>query len=1479
MALVFGGSLFLESQPTAAADGEKEDLPPLELPKKGNPKLDSQLNQLVSAQTSRRAASFAQDSNIELVDGNVRVIVESLPDEVDAAVKAASAVGIVETSYRNLLQVLMPVSQLPALSDTHGVRFVRLPSYPLAADNVSEGVALINADDWQNASYNGTGVKVGILDGGFSGYTTRQSEGELPATVTTWWAPSIGNEGTSVHGTGCAEIVYDIAPDADFYLANFITDVEMGNAVDWLIAQGVDVISCSMGWPIGGPGDGTGSICEMVNNARAAGILWSQSIGNSAQRHWQGAFSDTDTDNWTNFSGTDEGNSIYANSGNSIRVGLKWDDNWGSSNNDYDLYLVDNTSTIVWGSINPQDGDDDPCEFFTYTAPSTGWYGIAIYKYNATSSVNFHLYSYNHNLEYQVASSSFAVPADSANATAVGAVFWNNPTVLESFSSQGPTDDSRIKPDLVAPDGVSSATYGASNGVDFLSGGTGFFGTSASAPHVAGAAALVKQCYPSYTPAQIQSFLEGRAVELGAAGKDNLYGSGRLYLGSVPPTMEPIAELQGQYYNTAPILSNFGFDDDEALDDGWYQMDSYNGTWATLFTDVGATFWDSDNWTIPDFAGLSEGTHTVYFKASDNSTNVEGESGEWSWQFYKDTGPPNDPTSVNSTSHSLSTWSSDNTVDVSWTDATDNLSGLDGYSVLWNTSANTTPSDNKTIEEGVQTATSSELADGSSYYFHIRSVDNVGNWQSTVHLGPFYIETVPPTDPTSVTSPSHSLSTWSNDNTVNITWTDATDGTSGLDGYSVLWDISDNTTPSANKTIEEEVQTVISSALADGNSHYFHIRSVDNAGNWQSTVHYGPFFIDTTPPSDPTGISSSPTTSVWSSDNTVDVSWTDATDNNSSGLDGYSILWDTSANTTPSANKTIEEGVQTTTSSELADGNSHYLHIRSVDNLGNWQSTAHIGPFYIAVYSPVLADGAVSPTSGYTSATYTFSVNYTDFEDEAPSSITISIDGGASENMTVKLGQDYVYTNGEIYEYSISGASLGTGSHTFQFAANDGTDDAIGDTGSNAGPTVSSPPSPPGGGNGGGGGGGGGGGATDDTRITAFGDIIKDSGEVWESVVALSLDNKLSLHIPPGTFAKNRADAALYALKIKTLAEPPEVPENMEAVGSVYELLPKGAKFDPPITLTIKYDVSEIPEGVSESNLYIAKWIESSQEWTELESTVDTASQTIATKIDGFSIHTIMASTLMASFTLTDLTINPEIIEAGDSIDISVILANTGNLAGSYEVSLVIDDVLEQVQEVTLDSGESEQVSFIITPDTIGEHTINVGGLLGTCKVEKPKAPAAFSVSDLSISPVELLTGGRVTISLTLTNTGGRSGTHDVSLKIDGVQIETKMIPLEAGESQKVVFAVIPDTAGTYSVDIDGLPGSFVVIEITPAPAEEEKMTAPAPAVTPTMEPGPAPEQVPKPKVNLWTIVGIIVVTAIAGLASYYFIKKKRKMV
>jgi hypothetical protein len=100
---------------------------------------------------------------------------------------------------------------------------------------------------------------------------------------------------------------------------------------------------------------------------------------------------------------------------------------------------------------------------------------------------------------------------------------------LEQFSSQGPTVDGRVKPDIAAFDGVAGNVY------------TTFCGTSASAPHVAGAAALVSAANPDMDAAQIQNLLEQRANAGSPLNPpNNQVGHGVLNLGD-PSNITPPA--------------------------------------------------------------------------------------------------------------------------------------------------------------------------------------------------------------------------------------------------------------------------------------------------------------------------------------------------------------------------------------------------------------------------------------------------------------------------------------------------------------------------------------------------------------------------------------------------------------------------------------------------------------------------------------------------------------------------------------------------------------------------------------------------------------------------------------------------------------------------------------------------------------------------------------------------------------------------
>jgi len=212
---------------------------------------------------------------------------------------------------------------------------------------------------------------------------------------------------------------------------------------------------------------------------------------------------------------------------------LKWHESWLGSANDYDLLLIDRNNIPVAWSNNIQAGNQTPVEYLEYTAAYSGKYHLAISTDSNPAPVRFDLYSFNHDLQYATASGSILVPAHSVAAFSVGSVPCSNPAALENFSSCGPALNGVIKPDIVSPDRVSTVCLGPQS----------FKGTSASAPLVAGAAALIKDCHRGFTPARIQEFLEQQAVDLGEAGKDNLFGSGLLHFENIPA-------------NTAPMLSD-----------------------------------------------------------------------------------------------------------------------------------------------------------------------------------------------------------------------------------------------------------------------------------------------------------------------------------------------------------------------------------------------------------------------------------------------------------------------------------------------------------------------------------------------------------------------------------------------------------------------------------------------------------------------------------------------------------------------------------------------------------------------------------------------------------------------------------------------------------------------------------------------------------------------------------------------------------
>jgi subtilisin family serine protease len=418
---------------------------------------------------------------------------------------------------------------------------VRLPERTVSDGSAieGEGVGVINAKAWQDAGITGAGLRIGVLDLGFTGYEDLLGE-ELPDEVVFekfgWRFSEDTPMEQQVHGAACAEIIHEIAPDAELIFAMYDgSPAAFGEAVDWLIGQDVDIISHSAGGVVD-PRDGTGFMSQLVDETSAKGILWVNAAGNEALAHHRGTFTDTNSDSLHEFPSGDQ--ALAALGGGDIQVVLIWQDEWERSTQDYQLYVLDAAGDLVGRSEWLQSGGDGewPVEVVQVYSGGNPVF-VVIKAENADRAVTFDIFIRGGIVDYPAASYSVSSPGDAFTSLTVGAANWSDDSLAE-YSSQGPTADDRLKPEISAPTGVQDASYG-----DL---GMTFTGTSASCPHVAGAAALVWSAYPDYTPQEVGAFLLTSAVDLGPAGPDTAYGYGRLELPGSPdvvvapgPTEEP----------------------------------------------------------------------------------------------------------------------------------------------------------------------------------------------------------------------------------------------------------------------------------------------------------------------------------------------------------------------------------------------------------------------------------------------------------------------------------------------------------------------------------------------------------------------------------------------------------------------------------------------------------------------------------------------------------------------------------------------------------------------------------------------------------------------------------------------------------------------------------------------------------------------------------------------------------------------------
>ncbi len=515
---------------------------------------------------TRSPLEAAEIAGFRVRDGRIQVVVEvaaGATDEVVTWLEGENARHVLMASH--LIQADVHPPTLISLEYLDEVRSVRRPAYAvpppkpaperpvdrtkIRADLTSEGVAAMNAPAWHALGIRGTGLKVGVIDMQYEGWDSLLGS-ELPPAAKVHYRTFTGDTAAGVHGTACAEVIHDLVPDAELYLAEVTTSVEASNAIDWLMENDVEFLSMSMNFISGAPGDGTGLMADAIDAYVAWGGVAVTGAGNARQQHWQGSFTDSDDSSWHEFASgweinylTPDGSTrVELMADTTLTLALFWNE-WDDPVTDLDLCLFGDfggdSAELVECSEDIQNGGAGqmPQEVFTVTTPRDGYYGFAVTRYSGAASPQFEVFVFQGPgiPMFNVEEGSVPIPADTQSviaAAALDAVSYQ----LESYSSKGPTNGpngslsgGRVKPDLSGYANVSTASYGPRAPDEYS-----FNGTSAACPHVAGAAALVSSGHPHWDNTQIRSYLQSQAIDKGPAGKDNDYGYGRVVLGSPP---------------------------------------------------------------------------------------------------------------------------------------------------------------------------------------------------------------------------------------------------------------------------------------------------------------------------------------------------------------------------------------------------------------------------------------------------------------------------------------------------------------------------------------------------------------------------------------------------------------------------------------------------------------------------------------------------------------------------------------------------------------------------------------------------------------------------------------------------------------------------------------------------------------------------------------------------------------------------------
>lgn len=498
--------------------------------------------------------------------------------EVSAEIPSSSIRKTFSTLYHGFSMSLPSTEVDRVKSLRHVERVDEIATYHAALE---ESVPFIGAGsvrgilDADGHRLTGEGVKVAVIDTGIDythpdlmrnfkgGYDLIDSDDDPMETLVSQGPPTL--HGTHVAGIiGANGRVQGVAPEAEIYAYRALgpggqgTTEQVIEAIEKAVSDGVDVLNLSLGNTVNGP-DWPTSLA--LDKAVEEGVVAVTSSGNSGPAMWTvgspgtaekaisvGASAPPMQTPYITIPGKDKELPLHALKGTdrwTLRRDFQYVDAAFGLEDDYSGLNANGKIVLVKrGRISFEEK--------IKAAKEAGAIGVLIYN-NTSGS-----FAGGTESPQQIPAGTLSQEdgewlieeLDSTRTPIIRTVYRKEQDFLAPFSSRGPVTFSwEVKPDLVAPGmSIDSTVPGGYTGLD---------GTSMSAPHVAGAAALLVQAHPDWTPEQIKAALMNSAKSL--MNKENEryapheQGAGRLQVDkalALDTLVYPAAITFGKYSKT-----------------------------------------------------------------------------------------------------------------------------------------------------------------------------------------------------------------------------------------------------------------------------------------------------------------------------------------------------------------------------------------------------------------------------------------------------------------------------------------------------------------------------------------------------------------------------------------------------------------------------------------------------------------------------------------------------------------------------------------------------------------------------------------------------------------------------------------------------------------------------------------------------------------------------------------------------------------